>query len=121
MSLPNPPPTTSSASRSLQRCRPLTPPSHCPSSPPPPHTHTSLSLTHTPLSQRQFLAEWGDRSQIATIALAAKNEPFGTTIGGIIGHALCTGAAVLGGKVLSEKISKKAVLFIGASEGAPFV
>ncbi len=29
---------------------------------------------------------------------------------------MCTGAAVLGGKVLSEKISKKAVLFIGAGE-----
>ncbi len=83
--------------------------------------HHLLRLTRTPLSHCQFLAEWGDRSQIATIALAAKNEPFGTTIGGIVGHALCTGAAVLGGKVLSEKISKKAVLFIGASEGAPFV
>ena len=78
---------------------------------PPPHN--APSLLHSSL---QFLAEWGDRSQIATIALAAKNEPFGTTIGGIIGHAMCTGAAVLGGKVLSEKISKKAVLFIGAGE-----
>jgi putative Ca2+/H+ antiporter (TMEM165/GDT1 family) len=79
--------------------------------PPLPSLLPSLPLLSSPL---QFLAEWGDRSQIATIALAAKNEPFGTTIGGIIGHALCTGAAVLGGKVLSEKISKKAVLFIGA-------
>jgi hypothetical protein len=37
-------------------------------------------------------------------------------LGGVLGHSLCTGAAVLGGKVLSEKISKKAVLFIGAGE-----
>lgn len=82
--------------------------------PPPPLPSPLPSLPPLPPFPLQFLAEWGDRSQIATIALAAKNEPFGTTIGGIVGHALCTGAAVLGGKVLSEKISKKAVLFIGA-------
>ena len=38
-----------------------------------------------------FLAEWGDRSQIATITLATHKNPVGVTIGGVIGHSICTG------------------------------
>lgn len=37
-----------------------------------------------------FLAEWGDRSQIATIGLAASSDVVGVTVGSIIGHAACT-------------------------------
>jgi len=56
-----------------------------------------------------FLAEWGDRSQIATIALSAAKNPFGVTLGGCIGHTLCTGLAVLGGRMLAARISEKTV------------
>lgn len=56
-----------------------------------------------------FLAEWGDRSQISTIALAAAKNPYGVTLGGIIGHAFCTGGAVLGGRMLATKISPRSV------------
>ena len=52
-----------------------------------------------------FLAEWGDRSQIATIAMAAAKDPVGVTVGGIIGHCLCTGLAVLGGKLLYDLVA----------------
>jgi len=60
-----------------------------------------------------FLAEWGDRSQIATIALAAAREPFGVTLGACIGHALCTGIAVIGGKLLASSIKERTVLLVG--------
>jgi putative Ca2+/H+ antiporter (TMEM165/GDT1 family) len=61
----------------------------------------SLTLT--------FLAEWGDRSQIATIALAAAKNPMGVMLGGCIGHSLCTGLAVIGGRILASRISEKMV------------
>lgn len=62
-----------------------------------------------------FLAEWGDRSQIATIGLAAEENVFGVLMGGMIGHALCTGAAVLGGKHIAARVSERMVSFLGGS------
>jgi len=60
-----------------------------------------------------FVAEWGDRSQIATIALAAAKDPVGVTIGGCMGHSICTGMAVVGGRMLASRISEKSVSFYG--------
>lgn len=60
-----------------------------------------------------FLAEWGDRSQIATIALAAAKDPIGVTIGGCMGHSICTGMACVGGRMLASRISEKSVAFYG--------
>jgi putative Ca2+/H+ antiporter (TMEM165/GDT1 family) len=59
------------------------------------------------------LAEWGDRSQIATIALAAAKNPYGVTVGGCSGHCCCTGLAVMGGRMLAARISEKSVSFWG--------
>lgn len=61
-----------------------------------------------------FLAEWGDRSQIATIALGASTNPYAVTVGGIIGHGICTMAAVLGGRMLAQRISVRHVTMLGA-------
>ncbi|CEF67746.1 Transmembrane protein 165 [Strongyloides ratti] len=60
-----------------------------------------------------FLAEWGDRSQIATIALGAVKDVFGVILGGVIGHSICTGIAVIGGRVIAQKISVRTVTIIG--------
>jgi len=60
-----------------------------------------------------FLAEWGDRSQIATIALASAKDPYGVVAGGVVGHAMCTGLAVVGGRMLASRISEKHVAVVG--------
>lgn len=52
-----------------------------------------------------FLAEWGDRSQIATIALAASFNPYMVTFGALLGHLICTGAAIRLGYWISGKIT----------------
>ncbi|KAK9841162.1 hypothetical protein WJX74_001264 [Apatococcus lobatus] len=60
-----------------------------------------------------FLAEWGDRSQIATIGLAASSNAAGVALGGIAGHAICTAAAVIGGRQLARYINERTVLVVG--------
>ncbi|KAF4710856.1 hypothetical protein FOZ63_023689, partial [Perkinsus olseni] len=60
-----------------------------------------------------FLAEWGDRSQISTIALASSKNPLGVTVGGVLGHCICTGVAVIGGKLLAKRISERHICLAG--------
>ncbi|KAK7496454.1 hypothetical protein BaRGS_00012376 [Batillaria attramentaria] len=60
-----------------------------------------------------FLAEWGDRSQIATIILGAREDVMGVILGGLMGHALCTGLAVVGGRFVAQKISIRTVTLLG--------
>jgi len=61
-----------------------------------------------------FLAEWGDRSQIATIALAAAHSMYLVALGTAMGHACCTALAVIGGRWVSAKISIKHITLCGA-------
>ncbi|XP_012235683.1 putative divalent cation/proton antiporter TMEM165 isoform X2 [Linepithema humile] len=60
-----------------------------------------------------FLAEWGDRSQLTTIILAAREDVYGVVLGGILGHSFCTGLAVLGGRIIAQRISVRTVTIIG--------
>ncbi|OUM53827.1 hypothetical protein BVG19_g3148 [[Candida] boidinii] len=62
-----------------------------------------------------FLGEWGDRSQIATIAMAAGSDYWLVILGGIVGHGICTAGAVIGGKMLAAHISMRNVTLGGAA------
>lgn len=54
-----------------------------------------------------FLGEWGDRSQIATIAMAAGQDYWWVTLGATCGHAICTSVAVIGGRAIAGRVSLK--------------
>jgi Ca2+/H+ antiporter, TMEM165/GDT1 family len=66
-----------------------------------------------------FMGELGDRTQFATIGLAAKYDALGVTAGAIAGHVICAAIAVLGGRYIASHISERLLtaisggLFIG--------
>ncbi|KAG2570946.1 hypothetical protein PVAP13_7KG027600 [Panicum virgatum] len=60
-----------------------------------------------------FLAEWGDRSMLATIALGAAQSPLGVASGAIAGHLIATVLAILGGGFLANYLSEKLVGLLG--------
>ncbi|KAL8881058.1 MAG: hypothetical protein Q9192_007885 [Flavoplaca navasiana] len=60
-----------------------------------------------------FLGEWGDRSQIATIAMAAGQDYWWVTGGAVSGHAICTAAAVIGGRAIAGRVSLRVVTLGG--------
>ena len=60
-----------------------------------------------------FIAEWGDRTQINTMVLAASNNAIGITAGSILGHAICCAIAVFGGRLLASHISERTVTIVG--------
>lgn len=76
----------------------------------------SLGLVNAVLWQAftlTFVAEWGDRSQVSTIALAAQKNAYAVTLGGVLGHACCTSLAVVGGRMLASRISERTVTMCG--------
>lgn len=77
-----------------------------------PKEHTPMAIW-TEAFVLTFLAEWGDRTQIATVALATSYNPIGVTIGAILGHAICAAIAVIGGRMLAGRISERTLTMIG--------
>ncbi|WP_035984579.1 TMEM165/GDT1 family protein [Leptolyngbya sp. KIOST-1] len=60
-----------------------------------------------------FVAEWGDRTQFATVALAAANHPVGVVLGATLGHAICAAIAVVCGKLIAGRISERWLTTVG--------
>lgn len=60
-----------------------------------------------------FIAEWGDRTQINTMVLAASNNAIGITLGSVLGHAICCAIAVFGGRLIASHISERTVTLLG--------
>lgn len=64
-----------------------------------------------------FVGELGDRSQIATVAMAAGQEYYWIMVGATLGHCVCTAGAVLGGSALAGRISMRTgKRFLSSSE-----
>ncbi|MDX2097447.1 MAG: TMEM165/GDT1 family protein [Leptolyngbyaceae cyanobacterium bins.59] len=60
-----------------------------------------------------FLAEWGDRTQFATIGIATTYNAVGVTIGAILGHAICAAIAVGCGRLIAGRISQEWLTMMG--------
>jgi len=59
-----------------------------------------------------FFAEWGDRSQIYTIALASQYNGFIVFLGAFLGHIVSLIVAIIGGRLFAEKLSERTILLI---------
>lgn len=62
-----------------------------------------------------FLAEWGDRSMLATVTLAATRSPVGTVLGGCAGHLVASLLAVASSELLEKYISDRTMKIIGGT------
>lgn len=70
----------------------------------------------SPLTQTfllTFVGEWGDRSQVTTIAMAANEGIARAVLGAILGHAVCVCVAVYGAQLVAQRVSLRSVTLLG--------
>jgi len=60
-----------------------------------------------------FAAEWGDRTQLATMTLATTNHPLGVIAGATLGHAICAAIAISIGSLIAGRLSERLLTAIG--------
>lgn len=60
-----------------------------------------------------FVAEWGDRTQLATITLSTTNHPLGVIVGATLGHVICAAIAVMAGKFVAGRLSERLLTALG--------
>ena len=60
-----------------------------------------------------FFSEWADRTQFSVFRLSNNYNQDGVVVGCLLGQALCTVIAVLGGRYLMTSISPRKTLFLG--------
>lgn len=60
-----------------------------------------------------FVAEWGDRTQFTTIALAADYPALSVMLGGTLGHAICAALAVICGRWVCGRLSERLLMALG--------
>ena len=61
-----------------------------------------------------FLAEWGDRSQLSTIALTSHYNISEIFLGTSLGHLSCSLIAIFFGNLILSKVSTKRINYLGA-------
>ncbi len=63
-----------------------------------------------------FLAELGDKTMLATIAIASEQKDFyGVWIGSTIGMVLADGLAIIVGKMMGKKLPEILIKYVGAA------
>ena len=67
-----------------------------------------------------FLAELGDKTMIATVTLAATEEPFGTWLGSTLGMVAADALAIVAGRQLGARLPQRAVSRLAAGSFVVF-
>ena len=67
-----------------------------------------------------FLAELGDKTMIATVTLAATEEPVGTWLGSTLGMVAADALAIAVGRVLGARLPERAVSRLAAASFVVF-
>jgi len=74
------------------------------------HSDSSFGKTLWKSLAATMVAEWGDRSQLSTMALAGQREAYAVVIGTLVGLAAMTALSVVCGRWLASCVEKKSVL-----------